>query len=374
MAMTTLEYSKEQKQFMLRALAIAKKACGMTSPNPMVGAVLVKAGKIIAEDYHKRAGEPHAEALVINYIGKKAKGADLYVTLEPCCHTNKRTPPCTKAIIEAGIKRVFVAMVDPNPSVSGCGLKELEAAGIEVHLGLLSEEARHLNEFYIKYITTGRPFVILKTAMTIDGKIADPEGNSKWITSQRARREVHKLRGLVDAVITARGTVLADNPQLTARIKGLRNPMRVIIDPWLDVPLDYRVFNKDAPTIVIFAGRELSSIEKQQKIKDLSSMGIGLMDLQSSPFALDEILQRLGGLGISSVMIEAGSSLNGRAFLERVVDKAVFFIAPKLICGKSSLPVTGGNGYIPLENALEIKNLRIRRLGPDIMISGYLRP
>ena len=224
--------------YIKRTLRLAKKAMGMTSPNPMVGAVLVKDGEIIAEDFHRKPGTPHAEALVLSKSGGKAAGATLYVNLEPCCHTDKRTPPCTKAIINAGVRRVVAAMTDPNPKVSGMGLRELAKAGIEVTSGILEQEAVRLNEFYIKYITTGNPFVILKAAMTLDGKIATPEGRSKWITGEKARRNVHRLRSSVDAVITAIGTVKADDPSLTARIKGGKNPIRIVIDPNLETPLN----------------------------------------------------------------------------------------------------------------------------------------
>ncbi|MFN3478945.1 MAG: bifunctional diaminohydroxyphosphoribosylaminopyrimidine deaminase/5-amino-6-(5-phosphoribosylamino)uracil reductase RibD, partial [Thermodesulfovibrionales bacterium] len=217
--------------FMKRAISLASKAVGMTSPNPMVGAVLVKNGEIIASEYHRMPGQPHAEALVIDHAKEKARGSTLYVSLEPCCHKDKRTPPCTEAIIRSGIKRVFVAMVDPNPKVSGKGIKELREAGIEVLSGVLEKEARRLNEAYIKYITTGMPFVILKVAMTLDGKIATPLGQSKWITGEKARGVVHRLRNSVDAIMTAIGTVKADDPLLTVRgikTERINRPLRIV--------------------------------------------------------------------------------------------------------------------------------------------------
>src|SRR5208337_4545807 len=228
------------------------RAKGMTSPNPMVGAVIVNNGVIVAEGYHKKAGELHAEALAILKTGDKAEGSTLYVTLEPCCHLDKRTPPCTKAIIKANIGKVIIAMEDPNPKVSGKGMRELKRHGIDVVEGLFKSEAQRLNETYIKYITTNKPFVILKVAMTLDGKIATPEGQSKWITGEQSRRIVHRMRSSVDAVLTAIGTVKADNPSLTARAgarhtavvsgqKTARQPKRFVIDPNLETPLDYNI-------------------------------------------------------------------------------------------------------------------------------------
>jgi len=362
---------KDMTFYIKRALNLAKRAIGHTSPNPMVGAVIVKNGKVIAEDYHRKAGQPHAEALVLKKAGSEAKGADLYVTLEPCCHLNKKTPPCTKAIIEAGIKRVFVAMIDPNPSVLGCGIKELKSAGIEVYSGILQRQAMRLNEAYSKFISTSIPFVILKTAMTLDGKIADAEGNSKWITTNEARKEVHRLRHSVDAIVTAKGTVLADNPLLTSRIKGGKNPVRVVIDPALEIPEDYNVFNDSAQTIVVYSKSD--SKEKGEKINKLSHKGCKLMEIENSPIGLKDILYELGKFHITSVLIEGGSSLNSRALMERVVDRVIFFIAPKIICGSQSLPVTSGKDFYRLNEAIQIDEIEIKRFGSDIMINGLLR-
>jgi diaminohydroxyphosphoribosylaminopyrimidine deaminase/5-amino-6-(5-phosphoribosylamino)uracil reductase len=226
--------------FMKRALLLAGRAKDKTSPNPMVGALLVKKGRIISEGYHKKAGTPHAEVIAIDEAGAEASGSTLYVSLEPCCHKDKRTPPCTEKIITSGIKKVVISMKDPNPKVSGKGIAELEKAGIQVISGILEAKARKLNEAYVKHITTGMPFVILKIAMTLDGKIATPTGESKWITGEKARKMVHRLRGSVDAVMTAIGTVKADNPLLTCRVSGYNNPVR-IIDPRLETVPDFHV-------------------------------------------------------------------------------------------------------------------------------------
>jgi diaminohydroxyphosphoribosylaminopyrimidine deaminase/5-amino-6-(5-phosphoribosylamino)uracil reductase len=356
--------------FMRRALALAAKANGMTSPNPMVGAVIVKNGKIISEDYHKRAGEPHAEALAIASAGDKVRGATLYVTLEPCCHKDKRTPPCTGHIIKSGIDKVFIAMKDPNPKVSGNGINELKKHGIDVVCGVLEDKAKTLNEAYIKYITTGIPFVVLKAAMTLDGKIATPDGRSKWITAEKARRIVHQMRSRSDAILTAVGTVKADNPELTARINGGRNPKRIVIDPNLETPLNYKIFNVPPETIVVTKNGQ-STTGKGQELK---SKGIKILEYEGEKVDFKWLMRKLGGMGIISVMIEGGSSLNASALLSGVVDKAVFFIAPKIIGGKESIPVIGGNIFLKLEDALRLKHISVKIVGDDIMIEGYMNP
>lgn len=357
--------------FMRRALSLAARAKGATSPNPMVGAVLVKNGKIIAEDYHKKAGDPHAEALVISKAGKNAKNSTLYVTLEPCCHLDKRTPPCTQAIINSGIKRVFVAMEDPNPKVSGKGIEELKNHGIEVFCGILEDKAKKLNEAYIKFITTKTPFVILKTAMTLDGKIATPEGQSKWITGERARKIVHKIRGSVDAILTAIGTVKADNPELTARIKGVRKqPIRIVIDPQLEIPLDYKILNTPPKTIIV-TKRSGTETNKQKK-DSLVNKGIEIIEYDTDRVDLKWLMKTLGENGITSILIEGGSTLNAYALQDRIVDKVVFFIAPRIIGGKNSISAVGGDVYCRLEDAYLVSNMKIKRVGEDLMVEGYI--
>lgn len=350
--------------YMKRALMLARRARGRTSPNPMVGAVLVKGGRIIAEDYHRKPGTPHAEALAIEKAGPSAKGATLYVSLEPCSHTEKRTPPCADAIIKAGIKRVVAAMSDPNPRVSGTGIRKLEEAGIDVSVGVLEDEARKLNEAYIKYITTGRPFVILKTAMTLDGKIATPTGESKWITGEKSRRLVHRLRGSVDAILTAVGTVKADDPELTARVRGGKNPARVVIDPLLESPLKARVFKCPPETILVTS-------TTSGKLNKLIKSGVKVITYKGK-LELSWLLQELGSMGITSVLLEGGSSLNGHALMEGVVDKVMYFIAPKIIGGAKSYPAVGGSDFRPLDKALRLKDMKARRVGEDILVEGYL--
>lgn len=365
--------------FMKRALRLAAKARGMTNPNPMVGAVIVKSGRIIAEDYHKRPGELHAEALAIRKAQGRAKNATLYVTLEPCCHLKKRTPPCTGAIINAGIKKVVIAMKDPNPKVSGKGIEELQRHGIQVIDGILEEEAMRLNEAYIKYITTRTPFVTLKVAMTLDGKIATPEGQSKWITGEPARKIVHRMRNESDAVLTAIGTVLADNPQFTVRLgeraksgqRNVKNPLRVIIDPDLATPLDYNVCCIPPRTLIV--ARSQKSEAGIRKVKGLIEKGVEIMEYDGDRIDLACLMSTLGELQVMSVLIEGGSSLNAAALRDGVVDKVVFFIAPKIIGGKDSIPAIGGKEFQRLEDAFLLRDMKVKRVGQDLMVEGYLR-
>lgn len=359
----------DDKFFMKRALYLAKKANWRTSPNPMVGAVIVKNGKIIAEGYHKKAGLPHAEVEAIMKAKEHLNGATLYVTLEPCCHRDKKTPPCTDAIIKSGIKRVVIAMKDPNPKVSGKGIEILKSHGIEVIEGIFEEDARKLNEFYIKYITTKTPFVILKIAMTLDGKIATPSGESKWITSEESRKLVHLMRSRVDAILSAYGTVLKDNPMFTSRIKNGKNPLRVIIDSELKIPLNYHVYNPPPATIAVVHERKLSD----DKLKLLNDRGIETIFFSSEKVDLKWLMKELGKREITSLMIEGGSSLNSYALWDGVVDKLMIFIAPKIIGGSNSYPSIGGKFYKNLNEAFEMRDLKIKRISGDIFIEGYLK-
>jgi diaminohydroxyphosphoribosylaminopyrimidine deaminase/5-amino-6-(5-phosphoribosylamino)uracil reductase len=385
--------------YMKRALRLAARAHHMTSPNPMVGALMVKEGKIISADFHRRAGTPHAEALTIEKAGKNAEGSTLYINLEPCCHTEKRTPPCTRAIISAGIKEVVIAMTDPNPKVSGRGITELQRAGIHVRTGVLENEAKRLNETYMKYITTGKPFVILKIAMTLDGKIATPEGQSKWITSEKTRKVVHRLRSSVDAVMTAIGTVKADDPELTARIKGGKNPLRIIIDPDLEIPLYSKVLQVPPKTIIVtrkFHRLQFNNpppppsvspltkggyrgvkggqggLSNEEKIKLLLDKGIEIIEHEGEKADLQWLVKRLGEREIVSALIEAGSSFNASALEQGIVDKVMFFIAPKIIGGRESFPAVGGRTFRRLEEAYRLKDIKIRRVGEDILVEGYI--
>jgi diaminohydroxyphosphoribosylaminopyrimidine deaminase/5-amino-6-(5-phosphoribosylamino)uracil reductase len=349
---------------MKKCLSLARRASGRTSPNPMVGALLIKDNEIIAKDYHRKSGAPHAEALVLKEAGDRAKGASLFVTLEPCCHTNKRTPPCTDAVIASQPKNVFIAMLDPNPMVSGKGIERLRAAGINVETGILEKEAKRLNEAYIKYITTKRPFVTLKIAMTLDGKIATPDGESKWITCEESRKFTHRLRSKNDGLLSAVGTVIADNPSFTARIRGGVNPLRIIIDPDLKTPDGFNVLKTPPQTIIVCKDGNPRSYH-------LINNGIEILTYKDK-LDLNWLMYELGKRQIMSLMIEGGQSLAGHALEETIVDKVICFIAPKIIRGKESFPAVGGNTFRNINEAHQLKDTTVRNIGCDVLIEGYL--
>lgn len=360
------------RSYMKMALELAALARGRTSPNPMVGAVVVKEGKIIGRGYHMKAGTPHAEIHALNEAGKDAGGATLYVTLEPCCHQG-RTGPCTEAVIQAGVSRVVTAMADPNPLVSGRGIKRLREAGIEVVLGTMEKEALELNEVYIKYITTGLPFVVAKAAVSLDGKIATRSGKSKWITGPAARSYGHQLRDWYDAVMVGIGTVLADDPSLTARLPGGggRDPVRIVLDSQARIPLQATVLTQqsEAPTIIA-----VTSGAPSERLDALRQAGAEVLVVNEGPQVdLTELMRILGARGITSVLIEGGAGVHGSAITAGIVDKAVWFIAPKIIGGSTAPGPVGGAGVEDPSGAAELKNVRVRRLGPDILVEGYFK-
>jgi len=363
--------------FMKKALSLASKGKGRTSPNPLVGAVVVKEGKIIASDYHRKAGTPHAEALALLKAGTDAKGATLYVNLEPCCHTEKRTPPCTQSIIQAGIKKVVTAMIDPNPKVSGMGLEELRKAGVRTYSGVMEKEAKRLNEAFIKHITKKEPFVILKIAQSLDGKIATFRGESKWITGEKAREYVHKLRNEVDAVLVGTGTVIKDNPSLDCRVGRGRNPYRIIVDGSLRIPLDSKVLKHDDGKTIIaaIAAKSGGKGNWQKKIELLNNMGVRVLTVKEKDGKVDlkSLMKELGRLDITSVMIEGGSSINASALASGIVDKVMLFTAPKIIGGVDSIPSIGGKSPALLKSAFRLNNLRIKKIGEDVLMEGYMR-
>lgn len=360
-------------RLMKRCIMLAKKAAGLTSPNPMVGAIILKGGKIISDAYHLRPGTLHAEALAIKKAKEELKGATLYVNLEPCCHKDKRTPPCTQEIIKSGISKVVVGMIDPNPKVSGKGIKELEDAGIEVVSGVDEEECRRLNESYVKYIRTGLPFVTMKIAMTLDGKIATPEGQSKWITNEKSRRFVHRIRSSVDAILTAIGTVKADDPQLTSRIKRGKDPIRIVIDPNLEIPLNAKILDIPPQTFIVTKGFD-SNIQNKEVLKKkdrLREKGVHFIEYREN-LDMKWLMYELGKMEITSLLIEGGSSLSAHALEDDVVDKVLFFIAPKIIGGRESFPAVGGKRFRRLEDAYVVKDIKVRRFADDILIEGYI--
>ena len=354
---------------MRRALELASKACGQTSPNPLVGAVLVKDSNIVGEGWHQCAGTPHAEIHALEQAGKQAEGSTLYVTLEPCCHCG-RTGPCSEAVIGSGVVRVVVAMTDPNPQVSGQGITALKASGIEVVTGVLADEAARMNEAFIKWISTGMPFITLKTAMSLDGKIATQTGNSKWITGELARQRVHEYRNFSDAILTGIGTVLADDPELTTRLPGGgRSPIRVIVDRQARTPLDSKVLLNNGSRVII-AVSDSSSKKSHAKLRQCGAE-ILLVPGTENRLDLSFLLCELGRRQITTVLVEAGSALNASLLQENLVDKLLVFIAPKIIGGKSAPGPIGGIGINSIDEALLLEDLTVERFGDDVMLSAY---
>ena len=359
-------------KYMRRALALAARARGRTSPNPFVGAVIVQGGEVVGEGYHQAAGEAHAEVHAINHAGAAARGGTLYVTLEPCAHYG-RTPPCTEAIIRSGIAQVFAAHVDPNPRVGGKGIRELEEAGVRVHVGLCEPEARRLNEIFIKYIRTNQPFVILKSAMSLDGKIATVTGESQWISSEASRLRGHEIRDAVDAILVGVNTVINDDPSLTTRLLGRdgKDPARVIVDSECRTPPRARVLNPDSDGYAIVATTRRAS---EERIARLEAMGakVLLVEEEENRVCLSSLVQVLGCQGITSVLIEGGAEVNASALKAGIVDKVMFFIAPKIIGGTDAPSPIGGEGIQRLAEAHELRDVAIKSINGDILIEGYL--
>lgn len=362
--------TREPEYYMRRAISLAKRGAGYVSPNPMVGAVIVKDGKIVGEGYHKKAGLDHAEIVAIKMAGEHCRGASLYVNLEPCCHYGK-TPPCTDAIIRAGIAEVFIGMIDPNPLVSGNGIAELRRHGINVKTGILENLCRSLNEFFIKYITTGVPFVILKMACSIDGKVATYTGDSKWISCEESRIYVHRLRSTVDGIIVGVETIIRDDPELNVRfIKSKRHPVRIVVDSHLRIPVNARVFSSKGGRCIV------ATVDgDSEKEKRLSEMGIDVLRVEGREdgrVSMKSLLYVLGKRGLSSILIEGGPEVCWSAIEEGVVDKVIFFYSPIIIGGKTSPGPIGGSGFSKLGDVRKLKNVRMRKIGEDFLLEGYL--
>jgi diaminohydroxyphosphoribosylaminopyrimidine deaminase / 5-amino-6-(5-phosphoribosylamino)uracil reductase len=364
------------EQFMQEALALAAQARGRTSPNPMVGSVVVKDGRVVGQGYHAKAGAPHGEVVALEDAGMQAKGATLYITLEPCCHygPSKRTPPCTKAIIAAGIRRVVAAMRDPNPLVSGKGLEELRQAGIEVKLPVLETEAAALNEVFITYITTKRPFVLLKVAASLDGKIATVTGESRWITNERSRLLVHQLRDQVDGVMVGINTVLRDDPLLTTRLPcgGGRDPMRIIVDTRLRMPCEARVLTASRTACTLIATTPEAPREKRLQLEAAGAQVL-VIEGEGPGVPLRPLMEQLGSMQVTSILLEGGGELHSSALHAGIVDKVWYFLAPKLIGGRAAPPAIGGEGFARLEEAVTLERMQVRQLGDDLLIEGYVR-
>lgn len=359
--------------FMRRALDLARRATGRTSPNPLVGAVVVKDGQVIGEGYHRKAGTPHAEVHALNAAGENARGATLYVTLEPCCHWG-RTPPCTDALINAGITEVHIAEVDPNPKVAGKGVRQLKEAGLHVHVGLCEQAAADLNEIYRKYIQTGMPFVILKTAMSLDGKIATVSGESQWITSEASRHRGHEIRDEVDAILVGRGTVERDNPALTTRLQNGhgQDAIRIVLDSYARIPTDARIFNAESEAGVIIA---VTPDAPPENVVALQNAGAEIVTVPTTDrkVCFKGLMEILGRREITSVLIEGGGEINASAIAAGIVDKVMCFIAPKIIGGRNAPGPIGGDGFPKLSDVPHLRRIRVTPMpGADFLIQGYL--
>lgn len=351
------------------ALELAKSAKGQTSPNPVVGAVVVKDGQVVGMGAHLRAGEPHAEVHAIQMAKEKAKGATIYVTLEPCSHFGK-TPPCADLIIESGLRHVIVATVDPNPKVAGKGVEKLKAAGIEVEVGLLEQEAIDINAVFFHYMKTKKPFVTLKSATSLDGKIATVTGESKWITSDEARVDVHRYRHEHDAILVGVGTVLADNPSLTTRLEGGgKNPIRIILDSRLRTPLNSNVvLDGEAPTWIVTT----TQADESKKLA-LQEKGVQVIVLSEKQISIEKLLEMLGERGVTSLFVEGGAEIHGSFVAGGYVNQMITYLAPKLIGGKSAPTSVGGSGRTTIEQALSLTIESIEKIGPDVKIISRLK-
>ena len=375
-----MPYRQQDIEYMQRAIALAKKGAGFVNPNPMVGCVVVKDNEIIAEGYHEYYGGLHAERNALTHTTADCKGATLYVTLEPCCHHGK-TPPCTDIIIEKGIKKVVVGLLDPNPLVSGNGISILQNAGIEVVTGVEADKIKELNKVFLKYIKTKRPYVILKTAMTLDGKIASYTGDSKWITNDKSRQLVHKLRSEMMGIVAGIGTVKADNPMLNCRLEGqqttdnrqqsVRQPIRIIVDTKASISLDSNIVKTANEYRTILAVGQQSTVNSQQsKINELESFNVEILQCEEKDGRVDinDLMIKLGEKGIDSLLLEGGSCLNA-AFLEAgCVDEVYAFIAPKIIGGEHSKSPIGGKGIELMKDAITFDKVEIEQIENDILI------
>ncbi len=354
---------------MQHAFSLARKALGNVSPNPAVGAVVLnKDGRSIGQGYTQPPGSAHAEIVALEHAGEEARGGTMYVTLEPCCHQG-RTPPCTKAIIASGIREIHIATLDPNPLVGGKGKMLLEADGIRMFVGEGEQEAKEINEAYLKFITTRRPFVTAKFAMSLDGKIATKSLNSKWISNDWSRERAHKFRWETDAIMAGTNTILEDNPQLTARtLNGTREPIRVIVDSQGQTPIDAKVFQ--TPEKALLATTE--SMKRSQK-SAYTDQGIEVLTLPSKDDHVDltELMRTLGEREITNVLVEGGGALLGSLFDNKLVDKVVAFIAPMIIGGKDAVNPVAGEGVELISQALRLKRSRIEHFVDDIMVIGY---
>ena len=362
------DFLSYDEKYMKLAMQLAGNAIGRTSPNPLVGAVIVKDNRVVGCGWHRKAGTPHAEVHALNQAGELAQGADVYVTLEPCAHYGK-TPPCAKALVEAKVKNVYGGLLDVNPKVAGKGFKILEDAGIHVEYGFLQDELRKQNEVFFKWIEHKKPFVVLKAAMTLDGKIATATGQSKWITNETSRAYGYKLRDIYDGIMVGINTVIEDNPMLTARVDGGKNPIRIVVDSSLKIDINANVVqDKSAKTIVATTDKA-----DKDKILKLQAQDVDVIVVdkdENDKVDIEKLLDILGQQNICSILVEGGATLSGSFVAKKLVDKVYFFIAPKIVGGKEAKTPVAGTGILNLQEALALKDIQIEKLEEDILIIG----
>lgn len=362
------DFLSYDEKYMRLAMQLAGNAIGRTSPNPLVGAVIVKDNRVVGCGWHRKAGTPHAEVHALNQAGELAQGADVYVTLEPCAHYGK-TPPCAKALVEAKVKNVYGGLLDVNPKVAGKGFKILEDAGIHVEYGFLQDELRKQNEVFFKWIEHKKPFIVLKAAMTLDGKIATATGQSKWITNETSRAYGYKLRDIYDGIMVGINTVIEDNPMLTARVDGGKNPIRIVVDSSLKIDINANVVqDKSAKTIVATTDKA-----DKDKILKLQAQDVDVIVVdkdENDKVDIEKLLNILGQQNICSILVEGGATLSGSFVAKKLVDKVYFFIAPKIIGGKEAKTPVAGTGILNLQEALALKDIQIEKLEEDVLIIG----
>jgi diaminohydroxyphosphoribosylaminopyrimidine deaminase/5-amino-6-(5-phosphoribosylamino)uracil reductase len=358
--------------FMQQALDLAEKGRGFTAPNPMVGAIVVKDGRVVGQGYHQAPGGAHAEVNAIAAAGEAARGADLYVTLEPCNHTG-RTPPCTEKILAAGIRRVIMAMADPNPDVAGGGRGYLQDRGVEVLSGVCEAQARQLNEVFVTFARTRRPFVVLKCAATLDGRIATRTGDARWVTGAQARGFGHRLRHWLDGILVGVKTVRTDDPSLTTRLNDLpgRDPVRLILDTHLNTPVAAKVLRQQSESDTIIFCKSAADPARRRA---LAAAGARVMAVPEKAGRIDlaALMTVLGQLGLTSLLIEGGAEVSAAALAADIVDKIYFFYAPKILGGDDGVPICRGPGPELMRQCKPVKDLAVRRLGQDVLVSGYL--
>lgn len=362
------DFLSYDEKYMRLAMQLAGNAIGRTSPNPLVGAVIVKDNRVVGCGWHRKAGTPHAEVHALNQAGELAQGADVYVTLEPCAHYGK-TPPCAKALVEAKVKNVYGGLLDVNPKVAGKGFKILEDAGIHVEYGFLQDELRKQNEVFFKWIEHKKPFIVLKAAMTLDGKIATATGQSKWITNETSRAYGYKLRDIYDGIMVGINTVIEDNPMLTVRVDGGKNPIRIVVDSSLKIDINANVVqDKSAKTIIATTDKA-----NKDKILKLQAQDVDVIVVdkdENDKVDIEKLLDILGQQNICSILVEGGATLSGSFVAKKLVDKVYFFIAPKIIGGKEAKTPVAETGILNLQEALALKDIQIEKLEEDVLIIG----